>query len=315
MFDKLKKNLILTVVFSSLVFFLFSALADFESVFTSIKKFNWLILPLVLLLSLGNYFVRFYKWHYYLNYLKIEIPLKLSMKIFFSGLSMSASPGKMGEVLKSFLLKEISNESISKTAPIILAERITDFLSLTFITIIVGMYFNYTGMIAYVVLVFFLIVIIFISNRKLAESTIAFFSKISFVKKHSERIITLYESSYLLIKPKPLIYMFVISVFSWSFECLGFYLILMNFDPHINLLWPVFVFSLSIIVGAISMLPGGLGVTEGSLSLILINGGMVKNNAVASTILIRIATLWFAVILGAIVLFILRKDLNKKISG
>lgn len=228
---------------------------------------------------------------------------------------MSASPGKMGEVLKSFLLKEISNESISKTAPIILAERITDFLSLTFITIIVGMYFNYTGMIAYVVLVFFLIVIIFISNRKLAESTIAFFSKISFVKKHSERIITLYESSYLLIKPKPLIYMFVISVFSWSFECLGFYLILMNFDPHINLLWPVFVFSLSIIVGAISMLPGGLGVTEGSLSLILINGGMVKNNAVASTILIRIATLWFAVILGAIVLFILRKDLNKKISG
>jgi uncharacterized protein (TIRG00374 family) len=86
----------------------------------------------------------------------------------------------------------------------------------------------------------------------------------------------------------------------------------MNFDPHVNLLWPVFVFSLSIIVGAISMLPGGLGVTEGSLSLILINGGLSKNNAVASTILIRIATLWFAVILGAIVLFVLRKDINKK---
>ena len=56
---------------------------------------------------------------------------------------MSASPAKMGEVLKSLLLKEILNEPISKTASIIFAERLTDLLSLTFLALVGGLYFHY----------------------------------------------------------------------------------------------------------------------------------------------------------------------------
>ena len=312
MFEKLKKNLIITVVVSALIFFLFSVYADFSSVFSSFLEFDWSLLPVLLLLSLGNYIIRFFKWHYYLGQLKIDIPKPLSFKIFISGLSMSASPGKMGEVLKSLLLKEINQEPISKTAPIILAERITDFLSLTFLAIVIGLYFNYTGIVAYIVLLFFIILIIFISNRKIAEFFIDKLSSVSFLRKHVENIKTLYESSYLLIKPKPLFYMFLVSVVSWFFECFGFYLILINFGQDVSVLWPTFVFALSVIVGAVSMLPGGLGVTEGSLSLLLINGGMAKETAVASTIIIRIVTLWFAVVLGVIFLFSLRKVLNKQ---
>lgn len=56
--------------------------------------------------------------------------------------------------------------------------------------------------------------------------------------------------------------MFFVSVVSWLFECFGFYLILINFGLDVNVLWPVFAYALSTIVGAVSMLPGGLGVTE-----------------------------------------------------
>lgn len=255
--------------------------------------------------------MRFVKWHYYLGLLKIDLPKMLSFKVFISGLSMSASPGKMGEVLKSFLLKEINNEPISKTAPVIFAERVTDFLSLTFLTIVVGMFFNYNGLVAYIVFLFFIILIVLISNRKLAAFFIGLLSRISFIKPYMVKIKALYESSYILIQPMPLLNMFVISVFSWFFECFGFYLILINFGGSVNVLWPTFVYSLSTIVGAISMLPGGLGVTEGSLSLLLINGGMIKEFAVASTIIIRVVTLWFAVLLGVFFLFSLRKELNK----
>jgi glycosyltransferase 2 family protein len=309
--EKLKKNLIITVILSSLIFFAFSAFADFKSVFNSFSKFNWFLFPILLLLSFGNYIVRFFKWQYYLKCLKIKVATGLSLKIFLSGLAMSASPAKMGEVLKSFLLKEINNEPISKTAPIIFAERMTDFLSLTFLTIVVGLYFNYTGLIAYFILLFFIVLIVLISNRRLAEFVIRLVSRIPFINRHLEKIIILYESAYILLKPRPLILMFFVSVFSWLFECFGFYLILINFGLNVNVLWPVFVYALSTIVGAVSMLPGGLGVTEGSLSLILINYGMAKELAVASTIIIRIATLWFAVLLGVVFLFLLKKDMNK----
>jgi len=53
-------------------------------------------------------------------------------------------------------------------------------------------------------------------------------------------------------------------------------------------------------VGALSMLPGGLGVTEGSLTLMLVQKGLSEPNAFAATFIVRAVTLWFAVLVGAI---------------
>ncbi|MCK7516981.1 MAG: flippase-like domain-containing protein [Ignavibacteriales bacterium] len=41
----------------------------------------------------------------------------------------------MGELLKSYLVKQVNGTSISKTAPIVFAERATDFLSLTILAL------------------------------------------------------------------------------------------------------------------------------------------------------------------------------------
>ena len=318
MIEKLRKNLVFSFLLTAVVFFAIAVYADFNSVINSFIKFNWLLLPVLLFLSLGNYVVRFIKWEYYLRLLSIKISLDKSIKIFFSGLSMSASPGKMGEVLKSFLLKEILNEPISKTASIIFAERLTDFLSLTFIAITGIYFFNYSAIWVYLVLIFFVMLIIAISNRKIAGSVIGVLNKFSYLKSHSSKIINLYESTYILLQPKPLLRMILLSTFSWFFECFAFYLILINFDVSVTILFPTFVYALSTIAGAVSMLPGGLGVTEGSLSLILISSGIEKETAVAATFIIRVVTLWFAVILGSAVLFIFQRQyknslINKQI--
>ncbi|MDQ7816827.1 MAG: lysylphosphatidylglycerol synthase transmembrane domain-containing protein [Melioribacteraceae bacterium] len=318
MIEKLRKNLVFSFLLTAVVFFAIAVYADFNSVINSFIKFNWLLLPVLLFLSLGNYVVRFIKWEYYLRLLSIKISLDKSIKIFFSGLSMSASPGKMGEVLKSFLLKEILNEPISKTASIIFAERLTDFLSLTFLAITGIYFFNYSAIWVYLVLIFFVMLIIAISNRKIAGSVIGVLNKFSYLKSHSSKIINLYESAYILLQPKPLLRMILLSTFSWFFECFAFYLILINFDVSVTILFPTFVYALSTIAGAVSMLPGGLGVTEGSLSLILISRGIAKETAVAATFIIRVVTLWFAVILGSAVLFIFQRQyknslINKQI--
>ncbi len=307
MIEKFKNNLIISIFITVIIFFAISVYADFNSVKEAFTKFNWMLLPVLLILSLGNYFVRFFKWEYYLRLLRIKISLSQSIKIFFSGLTMSASPGKMGEVLKSFLLKEITNEPISKTASIIFAERLTDFLSLTFLTILGTYYFQYSAIWIYFVLIFFVIIIVAISNKKTAEFIINAIKKFSFLKSYSSKIINLYESTYILLQPIALFKMIIISIFSWFYECFSFYLILLNFDSNVTILFPTFVYALSTIAGAISMLPGGIGVTEGSLSLILISSGISKENAIASTIIIRVVTLWFAVLLGSIVLFFFQK--------
>ncbi|NMB83036.1 MAG: UPF0104 family protein, partial [Ignavibacteria bacterium] len=89
MIEKLKKNLIIALLITAIVFFAIAVYADLNSLVSSFKSFNWFFLPLILLLSLGNYVIRFFKWEYYLRLLEIQIQLKQSVKIFFSGLSMS----------------------------------------------------------------------------------------------------------------------------------------------------------------------------------------------------------------------------------
>jgi len=297
---KLKKKILISLAFGGLLYLGFTIYADFNQVAIVFEKFDWLLLPLLLVLSLLNYFTRFLKWDYYLSLLKVNVKKIDSLSIFMSGLIMSVTPGKMGELLKSYLVKEINGTAVSKTAPVIFAERITDFVSLILIGLTGAYIYGYGGEITLGVGIFFLIVLIIVGNKKLALPIIGLFEKIDFIKKHIVKIHNAYESSFQLLQPRPLVYMILLSLVGWFFECLGYHLILSNFGVENSLMWASFSYALATIAGSITMLPGGLGVTEGSLTFLLIKYGASKEIAVASTFLVRVVTLWFAVLVGIV---------------
>lgn len=224
---------------------------------------------------------------------------------------MSITPGKMGELLKAYLVKQISGISISRTAPIILAERITDFISLVIIALIGAYIYDYGRNIVIAVGLFFLFVVVVISNKNIALLIINQLEKIKLFRKYLMNIHSAYESSYLLLRPLPLFYMTMFSFVSWSFECLGYYLILSNFGVDVNYMWASFSYAFATIVGAISMLPGGLGLTEGSLTYMLLQKSVSKEVAVASTFIIRAVTLWFAVLVGVVSVSLYQRRFGK----
>jgi uncharacterized protein (TIRG00374 family) len=309
--NKLKQKVIVAIVIAGVLYLAFTIYADFNQVISAFGKFNLLLVPVLLILSFLNYFVRFIKWDYYLSVVKVKMKKTDSLSTFMSGLIMSVTPAKLGEVLKSVLVKEITGEPISKTAPIILAERITDFLSLLLIAIVGAFVFDYGGNITILVTVFFIILIIIISNKQIALPLINFSEKIPFVRKYIHNIHSAYESSYQLLKIKPLILMTLVSLISWGFECWGYYIILLNFNVDFGLLWASFSYSFSTIVGAISMLPGGLGLTEGSLTFLLVKKKIPVDISVATTFIVRVVTLWFAVIVGIVSLTIYQKKFGQ----
>ena len=311
MLDKLKKKIFISLGIAGILYLAFTIYADYKQVALVFSRFNWLLFPLLLSLSFANYYTRFLKWDYYLGILKVKIKKIDSFSTFMSGLIMSVTPGKMGELLKSYLVKQLCNEPISKTAPVIFAERITDFISLVLIGLLGAYIYDYGRMIVMGVGIFFLLVVVIISNRKLALSIIKQFEKIKFIKKHMQSIHNLYESSYILLRPGALIKMTLLSFVSWSFECFGYYIILRNFGVEVSFLWASFSYCFATIVGAISMLPGGLGITEGSLTFFLIQKNYPKDIAVASTFIIRVVTLWFAVLVGVVAVTLYQKRFGK----
>jgi uncharacterized protein (TIRG00374 family) len=217
---------------------------------------------------------------------------------------MSVTPGKMGEVLKSFLLKEETGTPVSVSAPIILAERITDFLSIVILCLVGAVVFDYGREIVILTGVFFFLLTVVLSSKKLSLKIIYLFEKIKFTSKHAEKLYTAYESTYNLIKLKPLLIVVGMSVVAWFFECMGFYIVLRVFTSVTNIevtvLTATFIYTFSTLIGAIAMLPGGLGATEASITGLLIFLKIPKDISVAATIIIRVATLWFAVLVGVI---------------
>jgi len=311
MFAKAKKNIFISLAAAGLLYLLFSLYADFEKVIKTFSSFNWYLLPILFLLSFLNYVVRFLKWDFYLKLLKVSIKKIDSFSVFMSGLIMSVTPGKMGELLKAYLVKQISGEPISKVAPVIFAERITDFLSLILIGLVGGYVYNFGREIILAVGIFFVLVTVALTNKNIGEVMIVFFSKIKLIRKYVEHAREAYESSFQMLQIKPLLQMSLLSLLAWFLECLGYYLILVNFKVEVSLLWASFSYAFATIVGAISMLPGGLGVTEGSLTVLLRQKHYTFEIAFASTFLIRIVTLWFAVFVGVMSVLLYQKRFGK----
>lgn len=284
---------------------------DFEKVIISFRDFNWYLIPILLTLSFGNYLSRFLKWQYYLNILNVKLHKVDSLSIFMSGLIMSVTPGKLGELLKSYLVKQVNGTSISQTAPIVIAERATDFLSLTILALVGAYFYDYGKNVILIIGIIMIVCLIIISNKYLFNKLLSIFSNIGFVARHTIKIKTAYVSSSKLLSLLPLAYMTALSIVSWGFECFGYYLILTNFEISIDVFWSFFSYSFATIVGALSMMPGGLGVTEGSLTLMLVQKGLSEHSAFTATFIIRVVTLWFAVLVGAVSLLLYQKRFGK----
>lgn len=311
MFSKYRRKILFSVAFGALIYLAISFYADFGKLIDAFSKFNWYWMPVILLLSFTNYIFRFLKWQFYLNELDIRLPVKRSFIIFLASFVMSVTPGKMGEVLKSYLMKEENGTEISKSLPIVLAERITDFISMVILAIVGAYVFNYGQEIIIITGIIFVGIVIILSFRNLSIKIIHSLSKIRFLEKYINNFLIAYESAYRLIRLKPLIIATIISIFAWFCECLGFYIVLKGFSGvtviEANILISTFIYAFSTLVGAVAMMPGGLGATEASLTGLLVLLHIPKDISAASTIIIRVATLWFAVLVGIVFLLIFEK--------
>lgn len=260
-------------------------------------------------LSLVNYSIRYAKWVFYLRLLHIEVPHKINVVTFLAGFSMAVTPGKVGEVIKSLLLRRAIGVSIERTAPIVLAERLTDLLGLVVIASFGAFAFE-VGVGAVVGIFGLLVSLALVLQRPtLVHAIFEFSSRVDFGRRVRPRLEEAYASTRVLLAGWPMVISVALSVLSWSMEAYAFYLIVDSMGGQMSVSLAMFVFSLTTVLGALSFLPGGLGVTEGTMLGMLMSFGVfaVRAPAVASTYVIRFTTLWFAVVLGGIALWVHRR--------
>jgi len=301
---RLRKRLILAIILGALVFLAISVYSDFEKVAASLASFNLIFILAVLPLVFANYILRFAKWHYFLQLLGINLTKKASFKVFLSGLTMTISPGRFGEVVKSLLIKMINGTAIAKSAPIVVAERFTDFIAFLILSAYGAVAFATGGKVLLASTGVTILVILAVGSRRFANLVLGLVGRLPLIKRFAHKAAEAYESMYQLITLRRLVPAVVISVLSWFCECIAFWVVLVGLDiaKYATFSDAVFIYAFSTIAGAITMMPGGIGLTEVSLTglLLSLTSCPSRSAAAAATIIIRLCTLWFAVIVGIV---------------
>jgi uncharacterized protein (TIRG00374 family) len=315
--EKLRGRLLISLVFGALVFVALSAYADFNDVIDGLGRFKWEYLPVILGLTSVNYALRFLKWQFYLKTIGVEgFPARDSALVYFAGLGMVVTPGKVGEWLKCYLLREMHGTSFSRSAPIVIAERLTDSLGLVILGAAGLIVFGDAWPAFVVVVAGAIAMVVLARHRPLAYWVLGRLERVPIVSRFAQHAEEFYNSSYVLLSPQVLGSMTLLSVMSWGFEVLAFYVTLLGLGVDGGgdlLLKASFIMPAATLASALLLTPGGLGVAEGGitgLSQVLLD--LPRSDAAVGTLVIRFGTLWFGVIVGLISLALVSRTLARR---
>ena len=103
-----------------------------------------------------------------------------------------------------------------------------------------------------------------------------------------------------LFHPSPLLICFLISLASWTFASATLYAVA---ESNLNFIQSIQLYSSSTLLGALSLVPAGLGVTGSTLIYQLQEAGLPTQKAVAAVIVLRSLTVWASVIVGSLSLY------------
>ncbi len=305
--NKVVHSTLLTVVLAIVAYGVAALASGGEEVLSAITSLSLKVWLIILLLSLMNYLLRYWRWHLYIAHQNPHaITHRQHLAIYIAGFSLTMTPGKAGEAMRSLYLKPYGIPH-QRSIGALFVERIMDLLT---ILILAGLGISFLdgdqsriAAIITVGLIVGCIVVIKIPKKKIINSAL--------VKKLPAKLhhIVLFVESMLenandLLTLRFLLVGLGIGLVSWLCEAYGLFIVMQEFSlDQTSATLGIAIYGMAILIGAISFMPGGLGGSEAAMIFLLVKAGFDTPSAVAITFICRIATLWFAVILGVITMF------------
>ena len=300
---RLDNRLILVLVAVVGIYAIFLFISDYNIISEKISNFKINYLPLILFFVSASWIPLIIKWHFLLKNSEVDIPLTKSIAVWFAGVAFEITPGHVGVLMKSQILKTSFNISRTKTVPIIIVEKAYELIGALLASIIgiivLGMEF-YLIIIAISGLV---VIFFFMYHKPASELFFNRITKLKFFSKYVENISEFYEIVKKSTNVKVATICILLALTYWFMVSAAAYYTLIAFDVNIlDYLKVLAIYTTSSLLGAISFIPGGIGVTEGSIAGLFTLNGIDVSTALILSVMIRIFTLWYSVGVGFIAL-------------
>jgi uncharacterized protein (TIRG00374 family) len=303
------KTLFLFLLVAASIYVGFLINSGLEDALSQLRQLSFGGLVLMAALSMFSYVFRFLRWHYFLSIttgsdltegecsdssdVRDQRPAwPLSAAIYFSGFTFTASPGKVGELVRSVFLKPYG-VSFSRTFAMFFSERLMDLIVVACLSLLcLSMLEQYRHLSLVVCGSIFVLLLL------LRSQLLTLLLHRSPLKQARDGLIEFQTLVRHLFSLCRLVIPLACGVFAWFSQGLVLYVVLSLLGVELPISLVVGVYCLSILAGAASMIPGGLGVTEGMIGILLIALGLDSATAVTAALLCRGLTLWLAIALG-----------------
>lgn len=300
------RSLLGSVALSALAYLAFSMWGGWHDIVHAAGRVGLGGAATLLALSCLNYGLRFLRWQLFLGALGQSQPWRPSLLIYLGGFALTTTPGKAGEAVRSVFLKRRGVDFRSSMAAF-LSERLSDLLAVALLCLLGWNLYPPLRPLLLLALALVAAAYLLIAQRTLLARWHA-----AAGEPHGRRGGRLLQAARPLLgvlldarichAPRLLAGATALSVAAWAAEALGLFLLIRAFDADVSLGFAFFTYAIGMLAGALSFMPGGLGGAEATMIGLLVWHGQAQPVAVAVTVLVRVATLWFAVLLGVLAL-------------
>jgi len=276
--------------------------SDVDQFSKTISEINYAFIPLVLIIMTAHLLLLGVRFHKLIRGLEISISLRKSISIYLAGLSLVVTPLGVGQIIKSHIIKKESGEAISKTAPVILIEKWNELISV--IIILAFLVFFESLFETQIIIIIGIVIIVILFGVMRTQFLFVFFEKliqkIRFLKNFGEILENSQETLRKLTTKKMILEGILLTTPAKFLEAIAVFLAFQALNIDFNFLISTQIFFTAIVSGIISFIPGGLGVTEASMLGLITKYGGDFSIAATAVIFVRLATIWYATILGFI---------------
>jgi uncharacterized protein (TIRG00374 family) len=298
----LVRNLIIAVIASIAFYGVWVVLAGPADVWREVQAPGIVGWGLILGLSLFNYLLRFVRWQMYLGSLGYHIPWWPNLRFYLAGFAFTATPGKVGEAVRSLYLKRFAVEYTASIAAFFV-ERLVDVVAMVLLSLLAAYVFDEWRWLIAVAGALLILLLPAVRSAWLKQVIASVAERVASVRLQvlAAHLLQLLTSSGRLLRAGNLYAGLLLGVLAWAAEGLALYVVVQMLGFDISVPLAVGIYGVSILAGALSFVPGGLGGTEVVMGALLILIGVTEPVAVSAVLICRIATLWFAVAIGVVV--------------
>jgi uncharacterized protein (TIRG00374 family) len=286
------------------IYLLTAVYVDWRELLSAVADLGTGALLAGLLVASLNYPLRFGRWHNILRRMGQRVPLAGNALVYLGGLALTATPGKLGETVRSAMLLPWK-VPVGASLAAFFVDRLTDLIGVLLLAAATGgnpFWWTLAG----------------------AAAAAGFALRFTFVTRWMGALVDRLERRRRLARlvkllrtgmahyaaawnaPRVIAYV-AIAVLAYGLQAAVFAFYVQKLWSSAEWMASLHIFSTATLAGAASMIPGGLGAMELVLIAQLSLAGMPLTAATAAALAARAVTLWFAILLGLLCLLLFRR--------